>query len=40
MNLSSVQKRIIEALKEHTNFMIPEYDGKTGVGTNTLLGYS
>ena len=28
------QKRIIEALQEHTNFKIPKYDGKTGVGTN------
>jgi len=31
----SAQKRIVEALQEHTNFKIPEYVGKTGVGTNT-----
>ena len=37
--LNSLQKRaqnrIIEALKEYNSFVIPKYDGKTGIGVNT-----
>lgn len=31
----SAQKRIIEALQEYSNFDIPKYDGRTGIGVET-----